>query len=303
MPVTKQHIAVFCGGQSTEHEISVLSARNVIQALDPHKYQVQVIYVTRTGAWYLLKDAQDLMANDPKNLIHEQRADALILIPGQSQQPFALANNVHQTIKIDCVFPLLHGTLGEDGTFQGLCDMLNVPYVGADVLGSALCMQKHIAKRLLRYAKLPTADWLLINEHEQHDYPFSVVSEQLGNPLMIKPVSLGSSVGMAKVRTATEYEQALSHAFTYDDQVIIEQVIVGRELECSVLGNEKPVASLPGEVITSPKHDFYSYEAKYLDPEGARTKCPADMPQDVLDVVQEIAVQAYKVLQCRGMAR
>lgn len=297
----KCHITVLCGGQSTEHEISVLSARNVVAALDRKKYAVSVIYITRQGRWYLLDDEKQIHKAKLQELIAKKSASAVMLMPGDPKHPWVLKNDMSCQIPVNCVLPMLHGMLGEDGTIQGLLDVLNVPYVGANVLGSALCMEKHIAKRLLRFASLPTADWIRIDQDAIDDFPYDVISKQLGELVFVKPTSLGSSIGISKVRNQQEFDTAVREAFRYDDQVIVEQGIIGREIECSVLGNDDPTASLPGEIVS--QHEFYSYEAKYLDPEGAEIITPADLPGVTVQRIQALAVEAFKVLQCNGMAR
>jgi len=298
----KCHITVLCGGQSTEHEISVLSARNVVVALDRKKYEVSVIYITRQGRWYLLKDDEHIHTSELQQLITTKHAEALTIMPGDPKHPWVLGNDTNHRVRTDCVLPILHGTFGEDGTMQGLLEIVNVPYVGAGVVGSALCMEKHIAKSLLRFANLPTADWLCIDQNTRDDFPYAVVSKELGETVFVKPVGLGSSVGISKVRNAKEFDTAIREAFQYDDQVIVEKCITGREIECSVLGNQSPVASLPGEFIVS-QHEFYSYEAKYLDPASAEFITPADLPEATVVRIQQLAVEAFKVLQCVGMAR
>jgi len=297
----KYHISVLCGGQSTEHEISVLSASNVVAALDREKYAVSIIYITRQGSWYLLENEELIRTSELQQIITSKNAKALTIKPGDPKHPWVLEKDTNRRIRTDCVIPILHGTLGEDGTIQGLLEVLNVPYVGAGVIGSALCMEKHIAKRLLRFANLPTPDWLCINQNTRDDFPFDVVSKELGEIVFVKPVNLGSSIGISKVRNAKEFDTAIREAFQYDDQVIVEKCIIGREIECSVLGNGSPVASLPGELIS--QHEFYSYEAKYLDPEGAEIITPADLPEATVVRVQQLAIEAFKVLQCVGMAR
>ncbi|MCB1827154.1 MAG: D-alanine--D-alanine ligase [Coxiellaceae bacterium] len=288
----KQTIAILCGGQSPEHVISILSAQNVSKALDPTQYTSVVIYLSQQGAWYQV---------DPSKKNYELQKDRkLVLVPGQPKKPFALASDPTQSIAIDCVIPMLHGANGEDGTMQGLLDLLGVPYVGAGVIGSAICMQKLIAKRLLRFAGLPTSDWVCIEAGNVDEYSYEVLANELGQTFFVKPSALGSSIGISKVRNANEYKRAIRDALQYDDQVIVERAIKGREIECSVLGNDKPVASLPGELITS--HDFYSYDAKYHDP-SLKIETPADIPEAAVKIIQELAVKAFETLQCRGMAR
>ena len=298
---TKKHITVLCGGQSTEHEISIVSASNVVAGLDRDKYHVSVIYISRQGGWYFLEELEEVREAKIQKTIAEQKAIPLLIKPGSPKQPWVFQNNSGQQISTDCVFPVLHGALGEDGAMQGLLEILNVPYVGANVLGSAICMEKHIAKRLLRFANLPTADWVRIDQESIDQYSYQQVADRLGDVVFVKPVSLGSSIGISKVKNQQQFDAAIRDAFQYDDQVIVEKCIVGREIECSVLGNSEAVASLPSEVISH--YDFYSYEAKYLDPKGAETVSPADLPEAIVTQIQALSVETFKVLQCEGMAR
>ena len=297
----KKAITVLCGGQSAEHEISILSARNIVAALNTKKYTVSVVYITQQGSWYLLNNTNDIHQKNLTGLISAKQASLLMIAPGNPNHPWVLESDPDRSLPVDCVLPILHGTLGEEGTLQGFLEILNVPYVGCGVLGSALCMEKHITKRLLRFAKLPTSDWLDIHFNGIEDFPYSFVSEQLGETVFVKPVNLGSSVGISKVHNEKEFNAAVRDAFQYDSKIIIERYIQGREIECSVLGNDDPVASLPGEIITH--HEFYSYEAKYLDPNGADSITPADLPSETVEKIQALAVDAFKVLQCSGMAR
>ena len=202
----KRSIAILCGGQSAEHEISILSAQNVLNALDPQKFMAIMIYLNQEGRWYWVDPTQ---AN-----FNSQQEKPLVLIPGCPKQPFALESDPTQCIRVDCVIPMLHGTCGEDGTVQGLLDVLDVPYVGSDVLGSTLCMQKHIAKRLLRFAGLPTADWVRINKPQVEKYNYDMLAKELGDTFFVKPSALGSSVGISKVRNAEEYNVAMRDAFS-----------------------------------------------------------------------------------------
>ena len=200
---------------------------------------------------------------------------------------------------IDVVFPVLHGPFGEDGTVQGFLKLMGVPFVGAGVLGSALGMDKDAMKRLLNQAGIPTARFVVANNPSE--ITFEKAKKILGLPLFVKPANLGSSVGVRKARNKKEFRRAVKEAFGFDRKILIEEYVQGREIECSVLGNENPIASLPGEVI--PRHEFYSYDAKYIDPGGAELKIPADLPKPIIKKVQKMAVQAFKTLCCEGMAR
>lgn len=200
---------------------------------------------------------------------------------------------------IDVVFPVLHGPFGEDGSMQGFLKVSEIAFVGSGVLGSAIGMDKDVTKRLLRDAGLPIGKFLVFENKEVPD--FSKVKRALGLPVFIKPANLGSSVGVAKVKNVEEFEKAVKEAFLYDTKIIIEEYIKGREIECSVLGNEEPQASVPGEII--PTHEFYDYNAKYIDADGAKLKIPAELSEDKIREVQELAVKAFKVLCLEGMAR
>ncbi|MDQ7065717.1 MAG: D-alanine--D-alanine ligase [candidate division KSB1 bacterium] len=297
---TKIHVALLMGGQSAEHEVSLQSAKNVYEALDKSKYEVTIIGIDKNGAWHWL-DAGDFLLNadNPKTIALRLTHRHLAIAPHHPTEPFREADSGRSVGRIDVVFPVLHGPLGEDGTIQGLLKILDLPFVGVGVLGSAVGMDKDVMKRLLRDARLPVGDFLVFTRQQSID--FDIVSQRLGLPFFIKPANLGSSVGIHKVRNRGEFEPAINDAFRYDIKVIIEEYIPGREIECSVLGNEDPVASLPGEVV--PHHEFYSYEAKYIDDQGADLNIPAELPQDAIAEVQNLAVRAFRTLCCEGMAR
>lgn len=283
-------ILVLCGGQSTEHEISLLSAKNVIAQLDATKYDISIAKITHDCCWWYYKNAQDFLA--------EKKPTAIQIIPGQEVHPFYTNG---KSFMADCVFPVLHGTHGEDGIIQGLLDAANVPYVGADVLGSAVGMDKDIAKRLMRDAGISVVDWLFVRKSELKNIHYKDVVKRLGNPLFVKPNSLGSSVGAEKVKNETSFYKALKNAFRFDECVLIESGIDARELECSVLGDENPKASVVGEIILNT--EFYSYAAKYLDIDAATPVTPADISPQLMKQCQTLAIRAFQALRCCGMAR
>ena len=301
--VTKKlQLSVLCGGQSTEHVVSVRSAKNIVAALDKNKYEISVIYITQPGKWWRLNCTQDFLETDVQALLASGQAEPITLVLGDSHRPWQSLNDSKRRYVADCVFPVLHGTYGEDGTLQGVLDFLNVPYVGADVLGSAICMEKDITKQRLRAAGIKTADWHTVVLNDSLEGLYEKLSAQFGQTaLFVKPTSLGSSVATLPVNQSVEFDQAVQNALRYDKRVMVEPRIRGREIECAVLGNEDPVASLPGEIILS--HDYYSYEAKYEDPEGATTVVPAKLPRAVSERVQEMAVESFKLMRCSGMAR
>lgn len=298
----KKRVAVIFGGKSAEHEISLMSAKNVVNALDPNKYEPILIGIDPSGSWKYLKEAQTLLNSGKLTKFSETQKNTkeVSLVPGQDSASLSMGG---QTFTIDVVFPVLHGPFGEDGTVQGMLKLLNVPYVGPDVLASSMSMDKDIMKKLLRDSKIPVARWVCLRPHEISDYPYSKVSKDLGTTVFIKPANMGSSIGVHRATNQSEYDAALIDAFQYDNKVLVEEQIKGREIECSVLGNEFPKASLPGEVIVTSKDGWYSYEAKYVDDKGADTKIPADLPQHMITRIQEIAVATFKALSCEGMAR
>jgi len=298
----KIRVGVIFGGKSAEHEVSLQSARNIIEALDRNKYEVVLIGIDKDGRWYLIQDSGYLLnENDPRLIRLAHTNEEVGLIPGERSNQLINMSR-HQSIgKIDVIFPVLHGPYGEDGIVQGLLRLANIPFVGADVLGSAIGMDKDVMKRLFRDAGIRTAKFLVFNRSSISAIDFDEVKNQLGSPVFIKPANLGSSVAISKVKSKDELDEAVSLAFEYDNKILIEEYIEGREIECSVLGNEEPLASLPGEIL--PQHEFYSYEAKYIDEKGAILEIPVKLPKDVTEQIQDYAIKAFKVLCCEGMAR
>lgn len=292
---------ILCGGQSPEHEVSLMSAKNVVAAVNLEKYEVAVVGIDKEGRWHLLDEKDFLLQPDDPKRIALKLTDRLVhIVPGSARDNlFSIADGTPLGI-IDVVFPVMHGGSAEDGSLQGLLRLLNIPFVGAGVLGSAVGMDKEVMKRLLKDAAVPVAKFVTVTKLKEAP-EFGAITRTLGNPVFIKPANTGSSVGISKVRNEEQYRSALEEAFRYDLKVIIEEQIEGREIECSVLGNERPRASVAGEVV--PLHEFYSYEAKYIDENGARLIVPAELSTATLQYVQEMAINAYKVLCCEGMAR
>ncbi len=300
----KIRLGILFGGKSAEHEISLISAKSVFDALDKNKYDITLIGIDKTGGWHLRDNQQFLSNADNPKLIrfHGQQEDIALTPHGENAglTPYA-HKELQKSLKLDVIFPVLHGTFGKDGTVQGLLKLLDIPIAGSNVLGSANGMDNEVRKRFVRDAGIPIAKFLTIHRHEKQDYSFEKIKQTLGLPFFVKPANLGSSVGISKVMNETEFYAAIEKAFLYDRKILIEEYINGRELECAVLGNEDPIASLPGELI--PTHDFYSYEAKYLDDNGARFEIPISLPENKTIELQKIAIDAVKVLCCEGMAR
>jgi len=298
----KIKVAILFGGSSAEHEISIKSAKNIYNAIDKKKYDVVLIGIGKNGHWYLNKDSIFFSNSSNHNLIQINSSNKEVaFIPGEKSNQLIDISNNKTLSKIDIVFPVLHGTFGEDGTIQGLFKLLNIPFVGADVLGSALSMDKGVMKRLLRDASIPIPNFLVFDWTFSESIKFNEVKAILSLPFFVKPANLGSSVGISKVCDKDKFKKAVKDAFEYDNKIIIEEYIKGREIECSVLGNEKPIASIPGEII--PNDEFYSYNAKYVDEDGANLEIPAELPEATVKKIQDLAIKSFKVLCCEGMAR
>ena len=296
-------VAVLLGGRSAEHEVSLQSAKNVIEAMDRDRYEPVPIGIDKTGAWFLCDPDRCLVhPDDPKRIrLNCREDDRLALVPGRPGHPLVRIAGREPVGRVDVVFPVLHGPMGEDGTVQGLLEMVDVPFVGAGVLGSSVGMDKVVMKRLLQDAGIPVARYRTAAWHEADHVDFDRISADLGLPLFVKPANLGSSVGVSKAGDRGAFERAVKEAFRFDIRILIEECIRGREIECSVLGNERVSASLPGEIL--PRHEFYSYEAKYIDENGAGLVIPADLPGEAVERIQALSMEAFKALRCEGMAR
>jgi D-alanine-D-alanine ligase len=296
----KIRVGVIFGGKSTEHEVSLQSAKNVIDALDKDKYEPVLIGIDKKGKWHLHTGTNFLLnSSDPKLISLNKSSGLIATLPEHQDKSFLLLKESGQNKGIDVVFPVLHGPLGEDGTIQGMLRLMDVPFVGSGVLGSAIGMDKEITKRLLRGSGIPIADFLVARA--QNEISFLEAKKELGLPLFIKPANTGSSVGVSKVSTKKEFDVAVKLAFQFDRKIIIEEAIDGREIECSVLGNEDVIASIPGEIVV--KHEFYSYEAKYIDEKGATLEIPAKLSKDIVKQVRTLSIATFKSLQLEGMAR
>ena len=294
----RPRIGVLFGGRSAEHDVSVLSATNVLRALDPLRYAPVPIFVTRDGRWLLA-------AFDGTTPTTPRDGAEVCLVPGGRGRALALApdGTAAALPALDLLFPVLHGLHGEDGAVQGAAAVARVPLVGCGIAGSALALDKDLAKRMLNEAGLATARSLTIAAATAP--PFAEVRAALGLPLFVKPARQGSSVGVSKVSSETDYAAALAEGFRHDDKLLAEAFISGREIECSVLEDPRGglFVSRPGEIVPADSHGFYSYEAKYLDEHGAALNVPAMLPQGVEDQVREVAGRAFRALGCDGMAR
>jgi len=298
----KLRVAIVFGGRSAEHEVSLQSARNVIESLDRERYDPVLIGIDKEGRWFLNENSIRLLhAGDPKLIRLSGIGNEIALIPNGTGSGLIRLDSHESIGKIDVIFPVLHGPFGEDGTIQGLAKLANLPCVGAGILGSSVGMDKDVMKRLLRDAGIPIGRFVTLTQTSKDKYTYHELAREFGEVLFVKPANLGSSVGITKVRNAEEYDKAIELALCYDLKVVVEEEIRGREIECAVLGNEEPRASIPGEII--PHADFYSYEAKYIDDDGAGLEIPARLPDHVIRQVQDLAIATFKTLECLGMAR
>jgi D-alanine-D-alanine ligase len=299
----KTRVVILFGGRSAEHEISLLSARNVLTALDRTRFEPVLIGIDKAGRWHRESERTlEAAAGDPRHVMLDAAAPAIAMEAALVPAADGAANAVGSD---DVVFPVLHGTFGEDGTVQGALDLAGVAYVGAGVLGSAIGMDKDVAKRLLRDAGIPIVDFALVTAAAMDANPAAALAAlpDLGYPRYVKPANAGSSVGVSRVARPGDLEAAVRAALTFDRKVLIERAVDAREIECAVLGNDDPQASIPGEILVHHADGFYSYDAKYVDPEGASWKIPADLPPDVTARVQALAVATFRTLELAGMAR
>ena len=290
--MVRQRVAVIFGGRSGEHEVSIVSARSVMQALDPNRWEVVPFGVTRSGAW--LTPEQTLQSLAAGHTAFRGGGASLL---SSTAALDALAG-------CDVAFPLVHGTYGEDGTMQGFLEMANLPYAGCGVAASAIGMDKALMKALFREAGIPMARYAVLRSWEaaaNEDQARGYVESTIGYPCYVKPANGGSSVGITRVRSREDLSGAFAAAFAYDDKAVIEEEVRGREIECSVLGNERPEASILGEIV--PDRDFYDYESKYSSASATQLNIPAPLPAELAARVRDLAVRMYTVMGCEGYAR
>lgn len=285
----KIKVGLLFGGRSAEHEVSLLSATSIFKNLDRMKYTIHSIYISKQGQWKVVESPLLVQVELEKGPYH-------------SFLPWA-EKKVPPAVDADIYFPVLHGPYGEDGTIQGLFEMADIPYVGAAVLASAASMDKAVAKSLFLQKKLPVSKHLVILEKIWKQSPEQIhqrIQREFSLPFFVKPSNLGSSVGITKVNENRQITSALETAFQYDSKILVEEGIQGREIECSVIGNSDPRASLPGEII--PHREFYDYRDKYIE-DKTSFGIPADLPPEIVSQVQDLAVRAYQAVECSGMAR
>lgn len=288
----KKKVAILYGGRSVEHGVSVNSARNIFENINKDRFEPLPIGISKTGQWFLTPGVtKDIGQGKALGLILDAQSPGFILVSSGDR------------IKADIIFPVLHGTDGEDGSIQGLIKAMDIPMVGTGVLGSSISMNKIIAKRLLKEAGLPVTNFVSFHYTEKDKINFKDIKKKLGLPFIVKSASLGSSVGVSKVKSEETFIQAIEDSFRYDDSILIEEFVVGREIECALLGNNPAEASHPGEIVINSKYEFYTFDAKYVDPMAVRIEVPAKLDAKISEKVREICVKAYKTLYCEDFSR
>lgn len=329
----KLKVAIIAGGKSAEHEVSLVSAKNILSAIDKSIYEPILIGISKRGEWYYCPNWDWLpqMPGYYKETV-EQNGIPIAIIPADPNGQFKMREcriDVKKTdsepvqqqekrqdteplnevdkqnkkfLKVDCAFPIIHGPLGEDGALQGLLKLLEIPFVGPDVMSSAICMDKVAMKKILQQSGIQTSKYFSFDKHERSTINIRKINEEIGFPAYVKPANMGSSVGVSKAKNEDQLHDAIDMAFRYDNKILIEQEVRGRELECAVLGNEEPSASSIGEVKGC-EDNFYSYDAKYINEDGAQLIIPADLTEIQKNALQQLAVKTYKAMFCRGMAR
>jgi len=288
--MTKKKVAILFGGRSVEHGVSINSAKNIFEYIDRERFEPIPIGISTRGTWFLNTSvSKDIEQGSPLSLSLD------------ATKP--LWTTAGKTVEFDIAFPVLHGTDGEDGSVQGIFKAMSIPMVGTSVLGSSVSMNKLTSKRLLQKANIPVAPFLTYSFGERSSLSFETISKELGLPFMVKATSLGSSVGISKVKSKEDFLPALEEAFRYDNQVLIEKYIKGREIECAVLGNDPPEASLPGEIVISDRYEFYTFDAKYVDNTAVSIEVPAKLEPRIQDEIRSLSVKAYQALHCEDFAR
>ncbi len=300
----KLRIGVIFGGRSGEYEISLMSARSVLGVLDPERYEVTQIGITNDGAWLTGENVLEVMEKGHLGSLH-----SAVLLPDPNFEGLVTINKTEHGLqmellsKLDVVFPVLHGTYGEDGTIQGLFEMADIAYVGAGVLGSSVGMDKGVFQAVMQAHHIPVVKTIVVlrNDLAEHLDEVIAMAEKMSDyPLFVKPANLGSSVGVSKCQNRADLLEGLMEAARYDRRILVQHGVNSREIEVSVLGNDAPEASVPGEII--PSREYYSYEAKYID-NASELLIPAPIPEEMTGLVKELAIRAFKAIDCQGMAR
>jgi len=290
LQMTKTKIGILFGGRSVEHDISIISAQNIAKYIDKSIFELTLIGIDKKGDWYLCNQVSKEITNGTP-----------LQLSLTASNPTFIANNL--PFSLDVVFPVLHGTDGEDGSIQGMLKAVNLPFVGSDTLGSAVSMDKLTAKRVLQNSGVPVAKFLAYSKAEKNSIDFDTIVKAFGLPFIIKPANLGSSVGVYKISQKEGFEEKVNALFQFDKIALVEEFIEGRELECAILGNEKPIASPPGEIILKGDYEFYSFEAKYVDGDAVDLVIPAKVSKEVENKIKQVSIQSYQAASCKDLAR
>ncbi|NMM49298.1 D-alanine--D-alanine ligase family protein [Marinigracilibium pacificum] len=286
----KKKVALLYGGKSVEHDISIRSAKNIFEAASKEKYDLYCIGIDKKGGWFLTEGIISEMST----------GEELSLSLEFGKMIFKTENG--KALNFDVAFPALHGTDGEDGNIQGLLEVAGIPYAGSDVMGSSIAMNKYYTKQVLEKQGIPVCKYLYFDYTHQPD--FDQIEKNLGLPFIVKPINLGSSVGVSKVKSKEDFQKALDEAFKYDNEIIIEEFVTSRELECSVLVDGDQIkASVPGEIVVDKNYEFYTFEAKYVDGNAAKLEIPAKVPTHIEEAIKDLSINAFKAVGCQGFAR
>jgi len=289
--MAKLTVGILYGGRSVEHGVSINSARNIETYIDKNLFDTVCIGISKDGVWYITPSVSKEIEKGSKMKLH---------LDGKNHQ-FEDENS--NLLKVDIAFPVLHGTDGEDGSIQGLLKAMDIPMVGTGVLGSSISMSKLVAKQLMEQAGIPVTRFRFFRHDQKDTIDFEALREEIGLPFMVKAANLGSSVGVSKVKSKDDFYKAIEDSFRYDDCILIEEYIKGREIECAILGNKPPKASLPGEIIISSEYEFYTFDAKYVDGTAVKIDVPAKLDEKTSLAIQEFSIKAYQQLQCEDFAR
>jgi D-alanine-D-alanine ligase len=288
--MSKKRIAILYGGRSVEHGVSINSARNIFQYIDKNLFEPIPIGISLSGVWYKTETITKEI----------EKGEELSLLLNPNSPTFTSKSG---SFKVDIVFPVLHGTDGEDGSIQGLLKAMDIPMIGTGVAGSAMSMSKLVAKRLLKEAGLPVNKFLFSYFSDKKQFTFEEIEKELGLPFMVKAANLGSSVGVSKVKSKDDFEKSVSDSFNFDDCVLFEEFIEGREIECAILGNDPVQASLPGEIIISSNYDFYTFDAKYVDGAAVSIEVPAKIEPSLVEKIRTVSIKSYQALGCEDFSR
>ncbi|HEX2881369.1 MAG TPA: D-alanine--D-alanine ligase family protein [Polyangiaceae bacterium] len=303
---TQLRVMVLFGGRSAEHEVSLRSARFIVESLDPNRFTPILVGIDKQGRWHVQEREALAAHSDPRRALLASGQPEVTLSPWPADKSAQVQVHAQPALDVDVVFPVLHGPMGEDGTVQGLLELAGLPYVGAGVLASAVGMDKDVMKRLLLQADLPVLPYRSVRKAGYLSQPEQVLEElaELAFPVFVKPANLGSSVGISRVLSRGELRAAIEQALQFDDKVVVEQGLDHpKEIECAVLQGTPPVVSVPGEIVVSHPDGFYSYAAKYLDDAGVSMRIPADLSAAEVERAQQLALRTFEVLDCEGMAR